>query len=541
VSTLDHTIDLHASQCVEAGRYLDAINALAPLGKPSGGRRRRILSQAWARLGQQAAAEHRYRAAIEAYENSLAIEPDQPAVQTNLGSAYSLAGDPEHSLRCLRRALEFRPDFGAAASNLLLALQYTSSGAGGIAAEHKARGSRIEQSAIPFHHWNNPRNPERPLRIGYVSGDFRRHPVASFFEPLLEAHSSSFSITCYSNSARTDRVTARLQSLASRWRTIAGIPDADVAAQVMEDGIDILVDLSGHTHGHRLGLFARRPAPVQVTYLGYPDTTGLEPIHYRLSDAIADPPGWTESFHSETLVRLPAPFLCYRPPVRAPRASRLPVSRTGEFTFGCFNSVCKLSDQTLEVWARLLEAVPRSRLLLKCRSFKEAATRDHFRSRLSRAGIARRRVELRGYQPDEREHLATYHDVDLALDPFPYNGTATTCESLWMGVPVVTLAGSRHASRVGASLLQAAGLAEFVATDPSAYIDIAVRTATDPARLAALRRALRPRIAASPLCDAAAHARKVEAAYRTMWRAWVLNQESSVATGCNSSCRSSSL
>jgi protein O-GlcNAc transferase len=316
-----------------------------------------------------------------------------------------------------------------------------------------------------------------------------------------------------------DAVTERFKGHADRWFTTVGMSNETLAQGIVQHGIDILVDLAGHTAKNRLPMFARKPAPVQVTWLGYPNTTGLEAMDYRLVDAVTDPEGEADAFASERLVRLPGGFLCYGAREDAPAPVQPACLTTGVFTFGSFNNPAKLSGATLDVWARLLARLPTARLLLKGKPFAEAATRAIYLERLAERGVAADRIELVGWLP-EREHLALYDRVDVALDPFPYNGTTTTCEALWMGVPVVTLRGDRHAARVGASLLTQVGLSDLIADSMEAYTEIAVASAGDVARLVDLRQSLRPRMAASPLCDAPAFARRVEAAYRAMWQRW---------------------
>jgi predicted O-linked N-acetylglucosamine transferase (SPINDLY family) len=357
------------------------------------------------------------------------------------------------------------------------------------------------------------------LHIGYVSPDFRAHSVAFFFEPLLEKHSkSSFRIFCYSDVMRPDFVTRRLQPLASVWRDVRHLSDKQLAAQIQADGIDILVDLAGHTAGNRMSVFTRRPAPVQVSWLGYPNTTGLSAMDYRLTDSWADPPGETESLHTETLVRLPGGFLCYDPHNDSVTES---VSRdeNGPITFGSFNNLAKVTPEVISVWSALLTQVPDARLLLKTKPLRDEAVREHVYSLFREQGIARDRVELTGWVPGRGDHLGLYSRVDIGLDTFPYNGTTTTCEALWMGVPVITLAGHVHAGRVGVGLLSQVGLTELIARDRADYVALAGQLAGDRDRLAALHGGLRTRVSASALCDARAFAGHVEAAYRNMWRA----------------------
>lgn len=365
------------------------------------------------------------------------------------------------------------------------------------------------------------RDPDRRLRVGYLSADMRKHSVSYFFGPLLEAHSAAEVETfCYADVAMPDHVTRRLQGLAHQWRPVAGMDDATIQRQIRADGIDILVELGGHTGGTRLTVLAPKPAPVTVTWLGYPATTGLPTVDYRLTDDIADPPGEADRLHTETLIRLPDGFLCYRPEGEAPAVGPLPVAKHGMITFGSFNNPGKITAEAVRVWSRVLAQVPGSRMLLKGTQFADAGTCGRFRDLFAAGGIGPERLDFRPRALTPREHLAMYGEVDIGLDPFPYNGTTTTCEAFWMGVPTVTLRGDRHASRVGASLLTRLGLQELIAEDLDAYVAAAVALAGDRERLGALRDGLRARMSGSPLCDRAGFARRFETALREMWRRW---------------------
>jgi predicted O-linked N-acetylglucosamine transferase (SPINDLY family) len=360
-----------------------------------------------------------------------------------------------------------------------------------------------------------------PRRIGYVSGDFRQHSVSYFIGPVLAAHRAGpYEVHCYSNNERDDARSAVLRERAHHWHEVRGLDDEALAARLEADAIDVLVDLSGPTLGHRLGVFARRAAPVQVTWLGYPGTTGVAAIDWRLTDARADP-GGAETGYVERLWRLPGCFCCYEPPDDAPEVAPPPAAAGGAITFGSFNAVFKLGEATLGLWARVLEAVPRSRLLLKLEGGEHAANREALYARFERHGIAPRRVDIAGWTDTQAPHLARYAEVDIALDTTPYNGVTTTLEALWMGVPVVTLEGTRHAGRTGATLLAAAGLdpaLPLVAADAAGYVRLASRLAADPGARAALRATLRSRLAASPLLAAARCTREVEHALAAMWQ-----------------------
>ncbi|MGD1277623.1 MAG: tetratricopeptide repeat protein [Tepidisphaeraceae bacterium] len=458
-------------------------------------------------------------AAAAACRQALTLQPNFAEAYGNLGNALLSAGRQDEAIAALRPA-SVLPMYH---SNLLLAMQsLPSADPAAVFAEHLAWSQRhagpLAAQIQP--HANNP-DPDRRLRIGYVSPDFRSHSVAAFFEPLLGEHDDrQVEAWCYSDTAQADQVTARLKQQADHWRDIVGWTDERVAEQIRHDAIDILVDLAGHTAGNRLLLFARKPAPVQVTYLGYPATTGLRTMDYRLTDAVADPPGAGEPFYTELLVRLPRTFLCFHAPPDAPEVGPLPAKSAGHLTFGSFNNLTKMLDSTLQCWAEILRRVPQSRLVLKCPALLEAVTAARLRQRFAALGIEPARLDLRGLTPSKRQHLLAYHKIDVALDSFPYNGTTTTCEALWMGLPVVTHSGATHAGRVGASLLSTLGLNDLIAQSPQQYVQIAERLAGDWDALAALRAGLRDRMRQSPLMDAAPFAREVEAAYRQMWRRW---------------------
>ncbi|MDH3585247.1 MAG: hypothetical protein OER86_13635, partial [Phycisphaerae bacterium] len=417
----------------------------------------------------------------------------------------------------------------AGRSNMLLCLNYLSSGTPQETFEaHRewAKQHAASEREQPPKFSNTP-EPNRRLRIGYVSPDFRAHSVNYFFEPLLRAHDSSeVEVFCYANVRQADHVTARVQSRADHWRNLLGADDLEAAERIRRDEIDVLIDLAGHTAGHRLGVFSRRPAPVQVTYLGYPNTTGLGTIDYRITDDLADPPGKDDRWYSEALVRLPACFLCYQPPDEAPDISPPPCRERGYITFASFNNLAKVSPQVIQAWARILERVAGAKLMLKGKPLDDAGTRARFLDRFAERGIGPDRLELVGWVEGNYNHLTAYRDVDIALDTFPYNGTKTTCESMWMGVPVVTVRGDRHAGRVGATLLHHVGRDQFVAEDEDAYVAIAANLAERPGDLADLRRGFRDRLRGSELCDAARFARGFESALRQMWERWCADETS---------------
>ncbi|HET6149354.1 MAG TPA: FkbM family methyltransferase [Polyangia bacterium] len=471
----------------------------------------------------------------EQLRRALAIDPALAHAHSNLGVTLALLGGvaeagpgsvasgTARALPHLRRAVALQPDWNVAHSNLLLCLNYADDlSPVEVAAEHLAFGRRhaIDADADALEYGDaGDADPERALRVGFVSPDLRRHPVASFLEPILDGRDpDALSVTCYADVERPDEVTGRLRAAADRWRAIHGQPDADVARQVRADRIDILIDLAGHTAGNRMSLFAARVAPVQMTYLGYPNTTGLHTVDWRITDAWADPPGQTEALHSEELLRVAGGFLCFRPHPGSPEPGPLPALARGRVTFGSFNQAAKISPATMTLWAEILRQVPGARLCIKGPGFSDPATRAAFERSLALSPLAGLPVELWGHLPDERVHLGAYGQIDIALDTWPYAGTTTTCEALWMGVPVVTLAGRSHASRVGASLLSRLGERSLIADSRAGYVAAAVGLATDLDRLATLRASLRGLMIASGITDGRAFAGAFAEALRRAWR-----------------------
>ena len=457
--------------------------------------------------------------AIASCLRALALRPDYAEAHHNLANALKSQGRHDEALAHLREALRLKPDFSEAHSSLLFSLCYPAGlDPARIFSEHLAFGSAHRFPAPP--HDNDP-SPERTLRIGYLSADFRAHAVARFIEPVLRHHDRAlFQVYCYANVSVPDATSARLGELAGHLVNIAGVSDQDAAALIRRDRIDILVDLCGHTADNRLLLLARKPAPVQVTWLGYPQTTGLDAIDYRITDAVTDPPGASERFHSERLLRLPGGFCCFAPPEAAPPVGELPALARGAVSFGSFNNPAKITPETVALWADALARVPGSRMLVKGYSLADAGSRERLGALFAARGIGPERLELRGNTASYREHLLLYGEVDIALDCFPYHGTTTSCEALWMGVPVVTLAGATHLSRVGATLLGSVGLSGLVADGAQAFACLAADLAGDLPRLARLRGSLRGAMASSPLTDGTRFTAGLEAAYRGIWRAW---------------------
>ena len=475
---------------------------------------------AWSNLGYALFLIGHLGEAITACEAAVRLKPGYADAYSNLGIALGNQGRLADATAAFEHALALDPDHGGSFSNLLFLGNYDPDiPPAALAERHRSCGRRQESVTVLRHEVD--RDPHRRLRIGYVSPDFRQHSVAYFAEPLLAAHDpGTVEVTCYAAVKKPDDVTERLQVRAAAWRNIVGMSDVAAADCIRADRIDILVDLAGHTAGNRLGIFARKPAPVQATYIGYPNTTGLTRVDYRLTDASADPLGEDESLYTEHLYRLPRCFLAYLPPADAPPVAARPSLAAGHVTFGSFNALPKVNARTVAAWAAILDAVPNARLVLKNASLVDPETQARYRDLFASHGIAAARVELVAYVPDKGGHLGLYNRIDIALDTFPYNGTTTTCEALWMGVPVVTWRGDRHAGRVGASLLAVVGLDELVAPSVESYVALAQDLAAQPERLAAISRSLRGRLEGSPLLDARGLARAVEDAYREMWQRW---------------------
>jgi protein O-GlcNAc transferase len=478
-------------------------------------------ARAWCNLGIALVYLGRLGEAVDSFDRALQLDPQLHHAHAGRGLALERCYRVAEAAADYGRALAGDPRNHQARSARLMALHYPDGiSRAALLQEHRAFGATLEAAeGVPEADGLSDPAPERRRRIGFLSPNLRAHAVACFFEPLLRhLDPARFEIFLYHDHPVVDATSERLRQLAAHWRHIAGQPHAAVEAVLRADALDILVDLAGHTELNRLPLFARRMAPVQATYLGYPDTTGLRAMDFRLVDAITDPPGDADEFCTERLVRFAPTAWCYAPPEEALLPAVPPSARGQPVTFGCFNNFAKVTDEALHAWGRLLAAVPDSRLLLKSFGLETPALQAAIRRRLEAAGLAPGRVELLGHAPDRAAHLATYARVDVALDTFPYHGTTTTCEALWMGVPVVTLAGDRHASRVGLSLLQAAGHPDWVAADWEDYVRVAAALAADPRRLGGWRGRLREELRRSPLLDHAGQAGRLADALEEMVR-----------------------
>lgn len=422
-----------------------------------------------------------------------------------------------------RSALEIRSDFLLAHSNLLFLLNAQCAEPKLLYDEHRAWAARYAGTLGTVARYANSRDPARRLRVGYVSSDFWHHPVGRFMEPILEHHDrKAFEIVCYHSRRTADAVTTRLRRHTDGWVECAQWSDDDLAKRIRADAIDVLVDLGGHTSGSRVLAFARKPAPVQATYLGYPTTTGLAAIDYRITDGIVDPTGG-QALNVETPVRLPHSYFCY-PGDADNEIAPLPARARGVVTFGSFNACTKWSDDTFALWARVMGALPDAKLVLKAKDLSHARIRERVLERFTAVGLETPRITLLGWEARVANHLAAYEKIDVALDTFPYNGATTTCEALWMGVPVVTLSGATHASRMAASAIKAAGLPELIAESTERYVEICTMLAGDLDKLSAMRAGLRARMRASPLMDAAGFTNALELEYRRLWRAYCVQR-----------------
>jgi len=468
-------------------------------------------------LGNLAHEDGRLDAALAAYRAALALDGRNAALHYNLALTLMSCGEAAAGVEAFRLCLAEAPDYADARASLLFALNLSDrAGADDTAAEHFEWGRRIADPLWREPVFSNSREPQRRLRIGYVSADFFGHAAADFIHSFLPQHERArYDISCYANAPIPE---ASRQLYGHSWRDISGLDDAQAASLIAGDAIDILVDLSGHTRGNRLLVFARKPAPLQLTFLGYPNTTGMRAMDYRLSDAYADPPGASERRYRERLLRMPQGLWCYRPPAEdLPEAGAPPALRKGHVTFGSMNNVAKLNAGIVGLWAELLLRVSGARLLLA--TIPPGSPRERLLRAFAAKGIDSGRIAF-SERLSQSGFRALHQQVDIALDSYPCNGGATTCETLWQGVPVVSLAGEEFRARAGLSLLSAIGLPQLVAGDAAGYVDIAANLARDLGQLQRLRAGLRETMRSSPLCDAAAYTRALEAVYRGIWSEW---------------------
>jgi protein O-GlcNAc transferase len=480
-------------------------------------------AEAYSNLGITRHELGRLNEAEESYKQAILLKPDYAEAYSNLGITRHELGRLNEAEESFRKAIEIKANYSNAHNNRNLCLNYSSLWSPlfiykqHLEFEKQFGRSKVEHTLNPFF----KKDSSQRLRIGYVSADFKIHSVAFFFEPLLKNHNSHAVETfCYYNNTVVDTTTKRLMNACDHWRSIFGISNQKVINLIKNDKIDILVDLSGHTAGNRLLVFTQKPSPIQVTWLGYPNTTGLSTIDYRLTDIIADPIGEADELHSETLLRLPNGFQCYQANDDIPVHTELPQKRGKQITFGSLNNVIKITPIVIKTWSKILHSVPTSRLVLKFQKLNNNSS--YYHDLFIQEGISKERIEFYQPSPSIEEHLSLYNTIDICLDPFPYNGATTTCEALWMGVPVITLLGDRHVGRVGASILTNIGLEDFIAHDINGYIELAVEMSANLKYLMEIKTGLRKRMQNAPLCDGLSFAKDFETIYQDMWSKYQL-------------------
>jgi protein O-GlcNAc transferase len=480
------------------------------------------LAMAHANLAGVYQRRFRFGDALQHAARAIALDPNNAGAYSNRGSALLALGRLGEAVEAFDRALALDPSKLFVASNRLFAKLYSADvPPEGYAADAFAYGRRFADPLLRRRPFANDRDPDRPLRVGFVSGDLCNHALVRFFEPYLQAvDKRHFQVHAYMTHPGEDEVSDRLRPLFDTWHNIFGLDDDEAADRIERDRIDILVDLSGHSAGNRLFVFARKPAPIQVSWIGHPATTGLAAIDYRFSDPITDPPGLTEALHSERLWRLPKVWVTYEGPGNLPPVrDRAPFEDAGYVTFGCFNRLTKISDEALQTWARILSAVPDARLYMVVGDIENPDVRRTVDNRLTTAGMPLDRVI---YQPRVNSgYYELYNRVDVALDPYPYNGGTTSFDTLSMGVPIVALRGRHAVARHGVLVLTAIGLPDLIADDADSYVAIAQDLCRDLDRLRSIRHGLRERMRSSPLMDHSGLARDVGDAFRGMWRTWL--------------------
>lgn len=459
--------------------------------------------------------------AIESLRKALSISPDRPDIQSALGYALQERGELDEALELLQKSINTFAD-PQTHSNVLLVMNYHPDITPAKLFEAHRAYARVHEEPCK-RSWKphpNTRDPNRRLRVGYFSPDFRGHAVSFFSWPIFENHDhEQFEVFAYSNHFAADATTLLQRARIDHWRDTIGLTVDQVAQLIRDDCIDILVELAGHTALNGLPVLARKPAPIQMNGIGYPSTTGLSAIDYRITDAICDPPGLAEQYNSERLLRLPDVFWCYQPPESAPAVGRLPADTNGHVTFVSVNNFTKVTPQVLECWARIVSRVPGSRMLMQTQALNSQIVRERVTSIFSRAGVDQSRLDLRTWSPFP-EYLQLIQSCDIMLDTFPFNGGTTSCHGLWMGVPIVALAGATHCGRMGMSMLSCIGLPELCAPDESQYVETAVNLAQDRHRLREMRAGMRARLTESPLLQGERYVRRLESAYREVWRAW---------------------
>lgn len=473
-----------------------------------------------------------FQEALSSHEQAAQLASEQAIVHANLGHALKASGRPDEAIKALERALALDDDSLALHSQVLFMRNYDGS-ADDTQRLNEARryGALAARQATARSEWPNARHPDKRLRVGLLSGDLRQHPVGYFIESVLPQlatlEGKRVELFAYANQRQSDELSDRLRACCGAWRKVVAMSDAELASCICADGIDVLIDLSGHTSGNRLAVLAWRPAPVQVSWLGYCATTGLAAVDAFVADPWIAPPG-AEAQFTEPILRLPNTFLCFTPPQFDLAVSPLPALTGAGVRFACFNDLAKMNDSVARLWSRVLHAVPGSVLMLQSAPLQDPAIQCAVLARYAEHGIHAERLLLRPAQP-RREYLAGYAQVDIALDPFPYPGGTTSLEALWMGVPVLTLPGDRALSRQGLSVMQNLNMMDWVATDEDDYVARAIHHADDLTALSALRQSLRQRLLASPLCNAPLFARQLESGLRALWQRYC---EAQLGTMC---------
>ena len=484
--------------------------------------------EAYGLLGDSLISIGEYSEAEKVLLKAIELNPSYAIAMGNLGNCYVVRGLNAEAEKWYKKAVELMPENTNNHSNLMLCLNYGEHSKKEVYEEHLKWADMHSKPLEQEIKYENQCDPNKRLRIGYVSPDFRLHSVNYFFEPVLEAHDKNkIEIFCYAEVDKPDNVTKRLQKLADNWVSTVGMSDKEIAEKISSDKIDILIDLAGHTKGNRLLVFAHKPAPVQVSWIGYPNTTGINAIDYRITDSIADPEILTDKYHTEELVRLPKGFLCFKPNENSPNVSPSPYEKNKYITFGSLSDSAKVSQEVIKTWSVILKSVPNSCLFLKSRALAENETRLWYLDMFEKFEISRNRIKFSGLVQSFTEHLDAYKNIDISLDTFPYSGTATTSEALWMGVPIITLAGDRFAGRTGASILTQIGLKDLITKDKDSYIKTAVTLAGNLSHLNYLRNNLRSQISKSQFFNNKEFAHQVETAYRDMWEKWCDNKNPS--------------
>ncbi|MCK5683111.1 tetratricopeptide repeat protein, partial [bacterium] len=474
-------------------------------------------------LGNVYLADGKITKAIKTYEKVLEIDPDHAMALNNLGNCYVKNLEVKKGIEYYQKSLVNDKSDAQFRSNLLLGLHYEQSFSTNMIFEEHLKWNNIFKRDIK-HSFENYRYIDRKLRIGYVSPDFRAHSVAYFFLPLLESHDrSKFEIYCFADFYYADWMSIKIQESTDHWINITGLTHEDAAKIIKSHEIDILIDLAGHTKGNRLGTFVLKPAPIQISWLGYPDTTGIDNIDYRFVDENTDPTGVSDKFSSEKLIRLVGGFHCYEPPPETPEVSELPVKKSGDITFGSFNNTSKVTEDVIQVWSQILKNLPDSQIILKSIQLADENVCKRYMEAFIKNGCSASQIKLISFCRNLKEHFQLYNSIDIGLDPFPYNGTTTTFEALWMGVPVLTLAGERHCGRVGISILKGLGMDEFVADDKEEYVSKAIGLSNNFEKLSSIRHGLRFRLMKSDFCNKKKFSMKFEKALLEIWGRWYNN------------------